>query len=506
MEAAPRLAISGLTKSFGGVHALRDVDLTVASGEIHGLLGTNGSGKSTLIKVLAGVHAPDAGRLEVDGRQVSLPLAPGEGERHGLAFVHQNLALLPEATVIENLIAGDRRHLGRWHIDWAAQTRRARALFEKHGLRLDPRTPVEDLTQVQRAEFAIVRAADRLADTGGVLVLDEPTPFLPLDDVRELFGLMRRLAGQGVSIVFVSHDIDEILEITERATILRDGCVVSTFVTRNTPRDAIVRAIVGSDVAGGRVIPAPVDTAPVRVRVEDLTSATLSPLSFEVRAGEVLGLTGLLGSGYDEVPYLLAGARSAAGGQLTVDGQTVAVASVTPARAKRDGIVLIPGDRQKAGLALDISLAENAMLPLLGKSRTIHPDARNKATRVLMDRFGVKARHPAQAAGELSGGNQQKLVLGKWFQLGPRLVLLDEPTQGIDVGARREIFERIAELCASGTAVICATSEFDQLEAIAHRVLVFDRGRIKTQLKGDHVAKQHIAEACYQEDRVHDAI
>ncbi|MDX2485670.1 MAG: sugar ABC transporter ATP-binding protein [Pseudodonghicola sp.] len=498
----PRLAIKGLTKTFGGVRALDSADLTLLPGEVHGLLGTNGSGKSTLIKVLSGFHAPDEGTLEIDGRPVALPMPLGRSEAHGLAFVHQNLGLLPEATVLENLIAGDHERLNPWRINWRAEAERARKLFAEHHLKLSPQQVVADLSPVQRAQLAIVRAADRVQEhrshgVPGILVLDEPTPFLPQEDVRELFAMIRRLTARGVSIVFVSHDIDEVLEVTDRSTVLRDGKVIGTYETAATNRADLVEAIVGRAVAADRRVLALSPAAPI-AEVRGLSGEILKDVALSVQPGEILGLTGLIGAGHDEVPMLIAGARAASAGELSLNGRTYDLNQMAPADSIAAGIALIPADRQTAGIAPDLSLTENAVLPLLRGSLAINHRRNRRTTADVMRKFSVKASSPDQPAAELSGGNQQKLVLGKWLQLEPRLVLLDEPTQGIDVGARQEIYDHLLALCAAGGAVICATSEFEQLEIIAHRVLVFDRGRIKAELKGADVTKAAIAKACYE--------
>jgi ribose transport system ATP-binding protein len=501
-EAVPRLRVQGLSKSFGGAQALDRANLTVLPGEVHGLLGANGSGKSTLIKVLSGYHAPDAGTLEIDGRSVLLPIPLGRSEMHGLAFVHQNLGLLPEATVLENLIAGDHERLNPWWISWSGEAARARELFDAQHLDIGPWQQVEDLSPVQRAQLAIVRAADRVQEhrqhgSLGVLVLDEPTPFLPYEDVRALFALLRRLTASGVSIIFVSHDIDEILEVTDRSTVLRDGKVVGSFDTRTTARGELVEAIVGRALRVERRV-RPLSPAKPVASVQGLTGQIVKDIEFSVRPGEILGLTGLIGSGYDEVPMLLSGARKATSGRIAIAGKSHEVTDISPAVAIANRIALIPADRQKAGIAPNLSLTENAMLPVIGGSLALNHRKLRAKTQEIMQRFSVKATSPDQAASELSGGNQQKLVLGKWLHCDPLLLLLDEPTQGIDVGARQEIYNRIEEMCAAQGAVICATSEFEQLEIIAHRVLVFDRGRIKAELKGDDVTKSAIAEACYQ--------
>lgn len=502
IQHAPRLDLRGVTKTFGGVRALDSADLSISPGEIHGLLGTNGSGKSTLIKVLSGFHAPDDGRLEIDGRSVALPMPLGRSEAHGLAFVHQNLGLLAEASVLENLIAGDHERLNPWWINWRSESERAHRLLAEYELDLAPEAIVADLSPVVRAQLAIVRAADRVREhrhhgAPGVLVLDEPTPFLPQEDVAKLFAIMRRLKDTGVAIIFVSHDIDEVLEITDRSTVLRDGQVIGSYDTAGTDRDTLVHAIVGHAVSGERRV-SYLSPALSVAKVENLTGRILREVSLAVQPGEVLGLTGLIGAGYDEVPMLLSGTGQAVTGTLTLDGQSHDLTALRPGDAIAARIAFIPPDRPRLGIAPDLSLTENATLPLLGRSALLRHGQLHRTTAALMKRFTVKADNPGQAASELSGGNQQKLVLGKWLQLQPLLVLLDEPTQGIDVGARQEIYDRLAEVCAQGGAVICASSEFEQLAAIAHRVLVFDRGQIKAELTGDDVTKASIAKACYE--------
>lgn len=511
-KAPSALAIRGVTKSFGGQRALDSVDLDVAPAEVHGLLGQNGSGKSTLIKVLAGYHAPDAGTLELHGRRTALPVSVADRELHGLAFVHQNLGLLPEATVLENLIAGDHGRANRWKLDWSGEARRAGELFERFGIDLDPGAPVATLAPVRRAQLAIVRAADRVqrrdatreSGDGGVLVLDEPTPFLPVADVEDLFALVRRLVSSGTSVVFVSHDIDEVIALTDRATVLRDGRVAGTFVTGDTSRQEIVAMIVGRNVPGSFVRHRPersVASAP-RVEVMGVELSGGERLDLALEAGEIVGLTGLVGSGYDELPYLLGGAVRRGSGELSLDGERFGLRGFGPGDALRNGVVLVPSDRAERGLATDLSVLDNLNLPVVVSSAhpylLRHSRLRERAVAAAR-RFGVRLEHVHQPCNELSGGNQQKVVLARWLQLDPRLVLLDEPTQGIDVGARAEIYTIISELSRSGTCVLCATSEFEQLEALADRVLVFSRGRIVAELSGEAVTKARIARACYAE-------
>jgi ribose transport system ATP-binding protein len=496
-----------LSKRFGGALALDDVTFAVGPREVHGLLGQNGSGKSTLIKVLSGFHAPEPGaRLWVAGREVPLPVPAGGLKDLGISFVHQHLGLVPSLTVLENLLVSELATEGRWWIDWQAQARRARGLFQRYGLAIEPFDPVTRLSPVERALLAIVRAFDQLRHAGvpasgrGLLVLDEPTPFLPAADVARLFRLVREIVRDGASVIFVSHDIDEVLEITDRATVLRDGRVAGTFETGAVTKGDIVRMIVGRTVElkRGRAATAQAATA---VRLEGLAGATVRGFSLDVAAGEVVGLAGLIGSGYDEVLYLAYGAAARAAGTLVIDGRRLDLAAHSPARAIEAGCALIPGDRQNAGAVGTLPVLDNLSLPVLGPLTGAWSVRRSRLAanaRDLAERFDVRPRDPERLLGSLSGGNQQKVVLAKWLQMRPRLILLDEPTQGVDIGAREQVFEAIRAAAREGACVLCASSDFEQLEAICDRVVVFNRGQAVAEIVGEAIIKAAIAAKCYQ--------
>ena len=502
----PVLRIEGLSKSFGGARALDDVSLTVRHGEVHGLLGQNGSGKSTLIKILCGFHAPDGSpKIEIDGGPVALPVSIRSLRAHSVSFVHQHLGLMPSLTALENLLLPDFAAGANWFIDWRAETRRARALFARYDLDLDPLAAVSDLTPVARAQLAIVRAFAELrgdrAHARGLLVLDEPTPFLPAHDVEALFRLVREIVVDGASVIFVSHDIDEVLEITDRATVLRDGRVAGVFETTDVSKADVIRLIVGRNVDLEAIRPEPKTLRPPSIVIADLAGGALAPFSLSLAPGEVVGLTGLIGSGYDEVIYRLYGATPASSGTLAIDGDIVELASLDPAGAIARGCVLIPGDRLQSGAVAALSVAENVNQPVMGKVTS--PYAISDAALLhnaadLVARFDVRPRDPEMLLGSLSGGNQQKVVLAKWFQTKPRLILLDEPTQGVDVGARAQVFSAIAEATKLGAAALCASSDYEQLAAICDRVIVFSRGCVVKQLAGAEISKPAIAEACYR--------
>ena len=506
--AAPRanapaaLELLNLSKTFGGQKALDGAALTVLPGEVHGLLGQNGSGKSTLIKVLAGFHPPDPGsRLRMSGSDVPLPLAPGAFRQYRMAFVHQHLGLVPSLTVLENLLIGHLAERHAWGINWPAERRRARQQFGAYNLPLDPDARVADLAPVERALLAIVRAAGEIAAEGGtgngLLVLDEPTPFLPKRDVDRLFRLVRSVVERGASVIFVSHDVDEVMEITDRATVLRDGRVAATLETARAGKTDFIEAIVGRRLATADAPVTPAVRAKSHAVVHDLAGGPLDGVSLDLAAGEIVGLTGLIGSGYDEVPYRIYGARPTTRGSLDLDGHHVFLPEMTPAKAIKRGIVLIPADRANAGVIGPLSVSDNVTMPALGarfRRWLLDRHAMVEAAGELGRRFDVRPADPTLPIASLSGGNAQKVVLAKWFQTGPQLILLDEPTQGVDIGARQTVFCHIAEAAAGGAAVLCASSDYEQLAAICSRVLIFAGGRVVATLEGAAISKDAIAE------------
>ena len=505
MTHPPVLRVEGLSKTFGGARALAGIGFDVRPGEVHGLLGRNGSGKSTLVKILAGFHAPDpGGRLEINGTAVDLPLRAGDFRRHGLAFLHQNLGLVPSLTVLENLRLDSITRGGR-PIGWRAERAAAAAALARYEVAVDPAARIDALAPVDRALVAIVRAVEEIrrahAVSGrpGLLVLDEPTPFLPRDSVARLFALMRRIVAEGSGVVFISHDIDEVLEITDRITVLRDGAVVGTRTTREVTHGDIVELIVGRRLAATRRAPAQANAHDPFAEVADLAGHSVRPARFVVGRGEVLGLTGLIGSGYAEIPYLLFGARRGAG-RLSLAGQADDLAAMTPRRALARGMALLPGDRQGASGIDALPVVDNVFLPDL--TRFLHGlrlqrGAMLREAAALGVRYQVQPNDPALPLSALSGGNAQKVLLARWMNRAPRLLLLDEPTQGVDVGTRQQIFAALRAAAAGGMSVVCASSDAEQLAEICDRVLVFARGRIVAELSGAAVAKDAIAEACY---------
>jgi ribose transport system ATP-binding protein len=503
-EVTPALAVWNLSKHFGGARALVNAALSVLPGEVHGLLGENGSGKSTLIKILAGYHAPDEGKLEISGQRVTLPLHPGQFRELGLSFVHQDLALIPSLTVLENLRIGQLGSEGRWRISWSKERRRAKATFARFNVEIAPEKRVANLQPYERALLAIVRAVEDLRvatqDKGGVLVLDEPTAFLPRAGIDRLFSLVREIAATGASVLFVSHDLDEVKEITDRATVLRDGHVVGTVKTREASDGELVEMIIGHRLeilTSNRRSNVP---RAVGVAVRGLSGGALQDIELEVHEGEVVALTGLAGSGFDELPYFVYGAKRPRGGELHVNGQIYDLMKMTPSKALSAGIALLPADRQEAGSVGSLSVGDNVTLPTLDRHYSglwLKRRALARSCKRVLAEVDVRPNNPRMRYGDLSGGNQQKAMLGKWLQMTPKLLLLHEPTQGVDVGARQQIFRLIRDQAKAGACVLCASVDYEQQALIADRVLVFARGRIVQELARSEITKERIAEQCY---------
>ena len=499
------LAVRHFSKRFGGALALNDVALDVMPGEVHGLLGQNGSGKSTLIKILAGFHAPEPGaELIMHGKPVPTPIPAGAALPLGLAFVHQHLALVPSLSVLENLRIGRFATEIRWRINWRAERARARETFDRFGLAIDPDARIRDLPQVERALVAIVRAFEDIGtrrDRGnpGVLILDEPTPFLPRTGVDQLFALVRGIVREGTSVIFVSHDVDEVIEITDRATVLRDGSVAGTLETRRSTHDDFVELIIGRRVRLFQSERRDLSRAPIQVRIRDVSGTIADRVSIDLRSGEIVGLTGLIGSGSDEIVYLVFGARKARSGTIELDGTTHSAASISPPLARSAGMALLPSDRLAAAGVGSLPITDNITLPVLPEfmgALGLEWSRIAGHARHLCDRYEVRPSRPELKLGLLSGGNQQKALLAKWLQTKPKLLVLDEPTQGVDVGARQALFAALDQASRQGAAVLCASTDYEQLAQICDRVLIFARGRIVRTLTGDEISKDNIAEQC----------
>jgi ribose transport system ATP-binding protein len=494
------LELVGIGKTFGDHRALKDVDLRIAAGEVHALLGQNGSGKSTLIKVLSGFHHADPGtRIRLEGQEVDVAAGANAPWRRHLRFVHQDLALVESLDSVENL-ALERGFstglLGR--VAWGRERRRARSIIERLGFEVDVRLPVAQLSPAERTMVAIARALQDWDDEQyGVLVLDEPTTSLSRREADRLYAAVANVAARGAGVLLVTHQLDEVVEVADRFTILRDGAVVATGRVGDVDEERLVELIIGRSV--DRFYPeTPEPREETMLAVEDLSGAAFGPVSFEVRAGEILGIAGLEGSGRELVASLLAGAERPDGGSLHVDGKAVAPGHVRS--AMRAGIALLPADRGARGVVPDLSVRENVLLSRYTDVRSgaaglfrLRRTAERDAVDEWVQRLDVRPQDQDRHVRTLSGGNQQKVVLARTLRLAPRVLVLDEPTQGVDVGARVKIYEQVADAARTGMAVVMCSSTDAELANECDRVLVMRAGRIAAELSGAQLTEDAIA-------------
>lgn len=487
------IEFAGVGKRFPGVRALDDVSFTVERGACHALLGENGAGKSTLGKLLAGLYAPDSGSIRVHGQPLT-DFTPAGAMRAGIALVHQELALCPNLTVAENLSLSRLPARG-WGLDRAETRRRAIDLLDSVGLRVPPETLVERLST---GEEQLVQIAAAVGGGAGVLVFDEPTSSLGATETSRLFALIRQLREQGATIVYVSHRLDEVFALCDHVTVLRDGRHVETRALAGLTHDDLIRRMVGRDVSS-TTPPSPLAAdAPCVLDVRDLfVDGASHGVSLRVRAGEVVGLAGLVGAGRTEFLEAVYGVRSLVSGSMYLEGALYR--AVSPRQACGAGVGLIPEDRKRAGLVLEDSVAENLTLPLLGRFHArfgrLLRSARDDYARAEIARYGIRAPGPSARTAGLSGGNQQKIVFSKGIAVGRKLLLVDEPTRGVDVGAKQEIHELLRQHAAQGTGVLLASSELPELMALSHRILVFRDRRIVAEFGRDEFDEARILAA-----------
>jgi ribose transport system ATP-binding protein len=483
-QAAPvLLAANGISKDFSGVRVLSAIDLGLRKGEIHALMGENGAGKSTLVKILSGVHVDYEGAIRVDGRPARFA-GVRDAELAGIAMIHQELNLVPELSVAENIFLGREPLLGGLIVDGRRMMRAAHALLARLGIELDAEIRVGRL---RVGEQQLVEIAKALSLDARILIMDEPTSALSAAECATLFKVVRQLAGAGVAIVYISHRIEEVVQLADRVTVLRDGRRVLTALRRETSPEAIIAAMVGREMTHAERTRSAAE-GPVVLEVEDLTldlptrrgwRRVLGGVSFALRQGEILGIGGLLGAGRTEILETIFGVdRGRRGGRIRLDGKPVAIGG--PADACRLGIAFVSEDRKAQGLHLAASIQDNIVLPSLATLspfglRTFAREA--DLARDLVAKLSIRCTSIEQPTATLSGGNQQKVVIGKWLATRPRVLLLDEPTRGIDVGAKREIYELIFALAADGLGIVVVTSELPELLLLADRILVMCEGQ-----------------------------
>jgi len=485
--APPRLEVRDVAKTFAGRTVISGINLTVRAGEMHGVVGQNGSGKSTLAKVISGYHAPDAGAsVRVDGRPMRLPIRPRDLRSAGVSIVYQDLGLIEDATVVENVrIALLRGSPGLRRIRWGREARAAQTALDRLGFDRPLRTLVRDLAPSDRAKVAIGRAIQDHTPGAGLLIFDESTRALPVDALDDFYATVRQLRDDGTAVLMIGHRLSEILEHCDRVTVLRDG----RCATEGEPTDGVSESDLAAKMLGHSLahlaFEARTRTHEAAVEVRGVDGDGLAaPVDLTLRRGEILGVTGLPGSGFEELPYLLGGARQARGGSLTVDGRAIDLSRANLSRVVSAGVVLVPENRPRDGLDLSHSIVDNVSLPWLRRGRrwaTGRGWQLDEAERVI-DALGVVPGDPRQLVGRLSGGNQQKVLLGKWLAGRPKLLLLHEPTQAVDVQARQDLLRAIHAVAGRGTTVLLASTEPEDLVTVCDRVVIFRDGAVAAEL------------------------
>ncbi|WP_214106150.1 sugar ABC transporter ATP-binding protein [Acrocarpospora catenulata] len=487
--ATPLLALSGVSKSFGAVAALRDVRLELYSGEAHALVGENGAGKSTLVKILAGVHAPDQGTLTLDGRPVTLG-NPADARAAGIAVIYQEPTLFPDLSVAENIFMGRQPLRSLRRIASAEMRARAIELCERLGVPLDPDRPARGLSI---ADQQIVEIAKALSLDARVLVMDEPTAALSGVEVERLFTVARSLRDSGTAVLFISHRFDEVFALCQRVTVMRDGRWVSTDPAADLSVDEVVRRMVGREVTS--LFPKePATVGEPRLEVRGLTRhGSFADVSFTVRGGEIVALAGLVGAGRSEVSRAIFGVDPYDAGQVCVDGKRLPRGDT--AAAIEAGLALVPEDRRQQGLVMELSVERNATLPrrwALTRMGLLFGGAERRAAGTWAERLQVKAARLSDAVSTLSGGNQQKVVLAKWLATHPRVLIVDEPTRGIDVGTKSEVHRLLSRLAGDGVAVLMVSSELPEVLGMADRVLVMHEGRLAADIPRDRADEESV--------------
>lgn len=471
------LSVHNIIKTYPGVIALKDISIDFYEGEVHGLIGGNGAGKSTLMKVISGVIEPDEGTFYIGGEKFE-KITPHQATDKGLRIIHQELNLIPTLSVTENIFMG--RFIGNGvTVKFSEMRKRAQKIFDEMGILINPDTLVEDLTV---AQMQLVEIAKAISQEVRVLIMDEPTSPLTQNEVELLFQLIKKLKSKGVTIIYISHRLSEIFELTDRITVMRDGEKVVTEETDRIDRETLINLMVGRTLK---------ETYPARtvipqgeaLRVEHLYGNGLEDISFRLRKGEILGLAGLVGAGRTELVRLIFGADKIYGGKMYLEEKEIHVSS--PSEAVENGIALIPEDRKLQGVILELSIKDNLSLPnykLISRHTLVNKSSEKKLVNAQVERLRIKTPSINQLVKNLSGGNQQKVVVGKWLAGNSKIVIFDEPTRGIDVGAKQEIYHLMNELTEQGISIIMVSSEMEELMGMSDRILVLREGKISGSL------------------------
>lgn len=486
----PSLVVKNLTKSFPGVKALSNASIEFYPGEVHALLGENGAGKSTLCKMLAGAYAPDSGSISVDGVEYQ-SFTPASAKKAGIGIIYQEFNLVPALSAYENIFLGKELRNGIM-LDRASMIEKTNEIFQRLKVSLDPTKPIKELSIAYQQLIEIGKA---IYENARILIMDEPTAPLTDQEVSVLFEIIRDLKRQGITIIYISHRLEELFELSERVTVMCDGRVVKTLDTAQTDRRELVSLMVGRELGENYPEKSGEVSDEVILRVSGLNTSKLKDVSFELHSGEVLGFAGLVGSGRTEVARAVFGADPRHSGDIFVDGKSVSIKS--PADAIRAGICLIPEDRKGQGVHLRMSVRNNITLPKIRSLSRCMMIQRKRETDLIntyIHALEIKTPSDTQLANNLSGGNQQKVVLSKWLAANCNIMILDEPTRGIDVGAKQEIYQLIDKLRSEGKAIIMISSELPELIGMSDRILVMHEGKINGSLSGEEVTQSAILE------------
>ncbi|MED0672523.1 sugar ABC transporter ATP-binding protein [Aneurinibacillus aneurinilyticus] len=487
------IEMTGIDKSFGKVNVLKNVSFSLEKGEIHALMGENGAGKSTLMKILTGIYTKDAGNIRVRGQEVEIG-SPKEAEQLGIAVIHQELNIIPQLTVMENMFLGRDLCYGKTGILRTREMKqRTREYLNRLGVHLDPGMEAGKLSIGQQQMIEIARA---LSVNAEVLIMDEPTAALTDREIEALFNVMRELRSQGVGIVYVSHRMEEIFAMCDRISVLRDGIFVGTETIKETDLDTVVRMMVGRQL-GERFPERNTAIGEERLRVEELSDGEIiSNISFFARRGEVLGIAGLMGSGRTEIARTLFGVSEKQTGKVFLDGKEVRIRK--PDDAIAHGIAFVTEDRKAQGLVLGLSVRENIALTnlnALSQNGVMSGAKEEQLVRDMIQRLNIKASSGEQTVKSLSGGNQQKVVIGKWLGIMPKVLILDEPTRGVDIGAKKEIYNIMNQLTAEGVTIIMISSELPEILGMSDRILVMHEGRLAAIMDKTQATQEKIMHA-----------
>ncbi|MCH8532011.1 MAG: sugar ABC transporter ATP-binding protein [Saccharospirillum sp.] len=488
----PALRLEGIVKTFPGVKALDQVSFTVMPGEVHALMGENGAGKSTLMKVLGGLYQPDEGSIFVGENAVSMS-NPIDAKKKGIVFIHQELSLAEELSVAENVYLGELPQKSFGRVDWEALYKKTDDILARLKVRFKADTRVADLSIANQQMVEIARA---LTVDAKAVIFDEPTASLTDAEKRVLFDVIEDLKSQGVGIVYISHRMEEIFKMTDRVSVLRDGQYQGTLLTAETTEENITQMMIGRKLDLSRAI-VEHDLGEIAIEVKNLScGSSYKDVSFHVRCGEVLGFYGLVGAGRTEIAETLFGLRQPSSGSILLDGKEIHIRS--PAIAIKEGISLVPEDRKSQGLVLGMNCRDNMTLPQV-TDMTAGPFVSDGAEIALFDlyrdRLDIRTPGWQQAVGNLSGGNQQKIVIGKWLSMHPRVLIVDEPTRGIDVGSKSEIHKLIRELAATGYAIIVISSEMPEILHVSDRIVAMYSGEIIQTFSSEEVTEDKLIQA-----------